>query len=200
MTELNQDQMDALMHFAKGILKRGEIKDGQGCLVPTWFGGDAKSDVLHEAFEATHFDRQWVDSNFDRVVVNLWSSDAFGAAFDGRIVYTVEFSREELIAANNGDKMAEHLEELELHPVNEAGSHRTGHLTATFAQIREKVGFDPNIQDDESKVEASWTFADQHGRQASLWCYKMPKDVCRSWSAYGNMDLLRELFGEDAVG
>ena len=80
-------------------------------------------------------------------------------------------------------------------PTDEVGSHRTGTLSASYHEIVKTIGFEENVEDDPDKVEASWGFEDQHGRRGFIWCYKQGKHWCRSWSTYGDSDLLTELFG-----
>lgn len=86
-------------------------------------------------------------------------------------------------------------EVLTITPINECGSHRTGTLSSSYREIIKVLGFSENVEDDESKVEASWGFEDQHGRAAFVWCYKQGKKWCTSWSTYGDPTLLTELFG-----
>jgi hypothetical protein len=91
--------------------------------------------------------------------------------------------------------MKDEEEELVLTPNDGMGSHRTGTVGGSYAFIKESIGFEENISDDPHKVEAPWTFEDQHGRVASVWCYKESKKWCTSWSSHGDNSLLKDVFG-----
>jgi len=84
-------------------------------------------------------------------------------------------------------------------PIDEAGGSRTLTVATTYDKICSVVGFEPNVEDDPDKVEASWGFQDSDGRKGFLWCYKIGKGACRSWSADGSRKLLEDLFGYDRV-
>lgn len=86
-------------------------------------------------------------------------------------------------------------EDLTLTPVDNPGSHRTGTIGGSYDYIVKQIGFEENIDEGSYKVEASWSFEDQHGRVASVWCYKQGKKWCSSWSCYGDSDLLKAVFG-----
>ena len=104
------------------------------------------------------------------------------------------FDDEKLVTKINEKK-------LEIMPLRETGSGRTGTLTMNFSDIVEKV-FKPNVTslDDKSKVKASWGITDSKKRKAFIWSYKFYGDVknCNSFSVCGDFDLLKEIFG-DAV-
>lgn len=85
-------------------------------------------------------------------------------------------------------------------PINEIGGSRMGSVYTTYQEICEKLGFTENVKDDPYKVEASWAFQDADtGREAFLWCYKIPKLQCKTWSADGDFSLLEDLFSSSVV-
>ena len=72
------------------------------------------------------------------------------------------------------------------------GSHKQAHLTATYARITEVLGFEPQ-EDLCEKVTMQWDF--QIGDELfSIWDYKGAK-----FSAFGNMAVLKELFGAENI-
>lgn len=84
---------------------------------------------------------------------------------------------------------------MNIQPIDQCGSHRAGGVKVDYETIVETLGFTENVDDDPSKVEASFGFKDADtGRSAFLWCYKVRKKHCEDWSAYGDFELLRELF------
>jgi hypothetical protein len=88
-----------------------------------------------------------------------------------------------------------------LKPILEIGSGREGTLISSYENIVSKI-FEPNVTklDDPDKVKASWGFIDNNGRKAFIWCYKYKKPKkCFEWSIDGNMDLLKEIFGDDQI-
>jgi hypothetical protein len=99
------------------------------------------------------------------------------------------------------DKLAELLPKENkslVQPIREVGGINTGTLYASYIEIVEKVG-EPNVtdMDDAGRVKASWGFKDVQGRKGFIWCYKYygPLNYCTEWSVDGDMDLLKELFG-----
>jgi hypothetical protein len=73
-----------LERLAGHIWKRGEIKNGEGCLVPSDFTWNQNPDRLFDApiideYHVTHYDRQWEERG-KSVRINLYEADAFGAA------------------------------------------------------------------------------------------------------------------------
>lgn len=77
-----------------------------------------------------------------------------------------------------------------IQPVNEAGDHRTGTLSAsvTVAEIEKVLGFKANIDDDESRVTHSWGFT-VNGKRAGIWDYKGSR-----WSVFDPDGVLPALF------
>jgi len=83
---------------------------------------------------------------------------------------------------------------MQITPVNEVGSHRTGSLRGiTVAQINAKLGFAPNVEDDPDKVQYSWGFK-VGGVLCGVWDYKGSASV-NSFSTYGPAEALRKVFG-----
>tara|TARA_R110002110_G_scaffold114061_6_gene282809 strand:+ start:252 stop:590 length:339 start_codon:yes stop_codon:yes gene_type:complete len=95
------------------------------------------------------------------------------------------------------DKYAEEFEDeaLVLSAIDQAGGSRQGTIGIGYRELTKLIGFEENVADDPYKVEASWGFEDQYGRQGFVWCYKTGKLRCGSWSCDGDPDLLSELFG-----
>lgn len=85
-----------------------------------------------------------------------------------------------------------------LKPIEEVGDGRLTSVKGTYSEIQSLIGFAPNAThlDDPDKVLASWGFADDSGRKGFIWCYKVSPDSCSSWSADGDLDLLKEVFGD----
>jgi hypothetical protein len=83
-----------------------------------------------------------------------------------------------------------------LTPNRETGGSRKYTVEATYNEIVKTIGFKDNVtdMDDDDKVKASWGFQDESGRQGFIWCYKQSKRSCTRWSAFGSLDLLKELF------
>jgi len=75
------------------------------------------------------------------------------------------------------------------------GSHRTGTLENTsVAEITEKLGFQPNIEDDPDKVEFSWGFT-ADGEHCGIWDYKGGARY-GIFSTFGPKEIFKKLFGE----
>lgn len=78
---------DALRIIADNIWTNGEIKGGDGCLIPVGYQFGQLSDfnrastVLYEEYKATHYSRTWVEKG-TIVQIDLYKADAFGAAID----------------------------------------------------------------------------------------------------------------------
>jgi hypothetical protein len=87
-------------------------------------------------------------------------------------------------------------EALKILPVDSGGSHRTASITGlSVAQITERIGFAPNIEDDPYKVENSWGFT-VNGVHCGVWDYKgSHKCSVPSFSAFGPIESLRLVFG-----
>jgi hypothetical protein len=74
--------------LAQEIKSRGEIKDGQGCLVPEQYSNSTKasefneaSAILHEKYRATHYNIIWCKALFGyKVKIELIENEAFGAS------------------------------------------------------------------------------------------------------------------------
>ena len=77
-------------------------------------------------------------------------------------------------------------------PINVAGSHKTGSLSATLSPvlITARLGFAPNIDDDPTKVTMSWGFT-VDGVRCGIWDYYRNR-----WSTYGPHDVFAKLFPE----
>ena len=88
---------------------------------------------------------------------------------------------------------------IDIHPIQETGSGRTGTLNISYDEIIAKVG-KPNATklDDPDKVKASWGFQDNLKRKGFIWSYKVPSRNVKSntyWSTDGDKNLLVHLFG-----
>lgn len=84
---------------------------------------------------------------------------------------------------------------LNIVPNREGGSHKTGSLSEmlTVSDIKEKLGFGANRDDDTSKVKHSWSFT-VNGKQCAIWDYKGSR-----WSTFGPREAFVKIFGEDNV-
>lgn len=86
---------------------------------------------------------------------------------------------------------------MQIEPVREVGDFLVARINATYNEIVETLGFEPNVTDldDPSKVKAAWGFT-VDGERAAIWCYKVndPR-LCNSWSFYGNIEDAQKLFG-----
>ena len=86
---------------------------------------------------------------------------------------------------------------LKLFPIDKTGDSMTKRIETQYDNIVKVLGFEPNAThiDDPDKVSASWGFRDDQGREGFIWCYRYrnPRH-CESWSTYGDMDLIDELF------
>jgi hypothetical protein len=70
-------------------------------------------------------------------------------------------------------------------------SSRTGRLRGvSFADVVKVLGFQPNVDDDESKVKHSWGFR-VNGSPCAIWDY-----YGTQWSCDGEPAILRDLFGD----
>ncbi len=91
---------------------------------------------------------------------------------------------------------------METFSINKVGESKTGTLNTTLSNILEKVGPDNATQfDDSSKVKMSWGFTDGK-REAFIWSYKVQANQLENnteWSVDGDLDMLREIFGQDSV-
>ena len=81
-------------------------------------------------------------------------------------------------------------------PYDGSGSHKTGSLSSklSLGTIIQILGFAPNVDDDESKVTASWGFK-VDGVYCAIWDYKGSR-----WSTFGPREKFIALFGEENVG
>lgn len=78
-------------------------------------------------------------------------------------------------------------------------SHKTGTLHGlTQREITQRLGFGPNVMDDESKVAFSWGFT-LDGVDCAVWDWK-GSHYDKKWSAFGPHDRMRELFGNHYSG
>lgn len=79
-------------------------------------------------------------------------------------------------------------------PINKSGLHKTGTLVAiSVEEINVLLGFEPNVQDDPSKVKHSWGFT-VDGKECGIWDYKGSETMGR-FSTYGPDYIFKELFG-----
>jgi hypothetical protein len=86
--------------------------------------------------------------------------------------------------------------QLVITPKGDVMSHRTGSLPSgvTVEQISERLGFEPNFQDDPDKVEYSWgaTVYDTvtgESYDIAIWDYYGAR-----WSTYGDQDIIEQVF------
>ena len=88
---------------------------------------------------------------------------------------------------------------MNIQPVDQLGSHRTGSLRGiTVAEIREVLGFAPNCDDDPSKVVNSWGFT-VDGEHCGIWDYKGSHRI-GEFSTFGPHEVLSKLFGARYFG
>ena len=89
--------------------------------------------------------------------------------------------------------------------VDVVNSGRFGGLdNVSYARIVEQLG-EPNVQDDPTKVDASWAVQHEDGRVLCVWNYKngqaylgkdgVPVEDILFWSYGGDKSLANELFG-----
>lgn len=80
---------------------------------------------------------------------------------------------------------------MDIKPVDRCGSFRMGTLNGalTVTDINNVLGFEPNIDDDPSKVKYSWGF-EADGVHCGIWDYKGVR-----WSTYGPKEIFEKLFG-----
>lgn len=84
---------------------------------------------------------------------------------------------------------------MELVPNPNVMSHRMGTLRGTtYGDIYAKLGFDPNVVDDEDKVAHSWGFT-LDGVDCAIWDWK-GSYTRGTWSTFGPHDKLKALFGD----
>ena len=87
-------------------------------------------------------------------------------------------------------------------PIKECGDSRRMTLCMPYKDIVKIVG-EPNVtdMDDPNKVKASWGFKDKKSKRTGfIWAYKYDDyDVtkCDCFSADGNSEFMKELFGEN---
>jgi len=76
--------------------------------------------------------------------------------------------------------------------VDETGDHRTGSLPSTLSvkDIKARLGFAANCDDDESKVKYSWGFT-VNGKRCGIWDY-----YGNRWSVYDPHNVLHLVFPE----
>ncbi len=97
-----------------------------------------------------------------------------------------------------------------LHQIDEHGGSRTFSLNGVSYQRMVKILGEPNLQDDDSKVDAAWGVKSPDGRKLFAWNYKNGeaylgdegrnwKDEVDNWSMDGDSTLASELFGEEHV-
>ncbi len=77
----------------------------------------------------------------------------------------------------------------EIEAVDRAGDYKTGDLYATKADIVAALGFEPNIDDDPSKVTASWGFT-VDGVRCGIWDWKGSAELFGCWSVYDPQGML----------
>jgi len=87
---------EAVLFFAKKVVNNGNFKNGHGCLVPSYYANDPESeyskasDILVEAFDATHFDHDWIDFRKGLVRLTLYKGDSFGACLEVKKIQEIE--------------------------------------------------------------------------------------------------------------
>lgn len=83
---------------------------------------------------------------------------------------------------------------MNIQPINKPGASRTGLLyNMTREKIIEKLGFEPNVQDDPSKVKDSWGFT-VDGKEFGIWDYKGSQQIGH-YSFYGDKETMAKIFG-----
>ena len=90
----------------------------------------------------------------------------------------------------------DHDNQLVISPNDHILSSKTGSLSSdmTVDQISERLGFNPNFEDDPDKVEYSWgatVFDTVTGESTdiAIWDYKGSR-----WSTYGDQDVIEQVF------
>jgi len=86
--------------------------------------------------------------------------------------------------------------EFEIVPSPKAGGGRDGHLShlLSLQAVIDRLGFDPNVDDDPVKVRWSWGFY-VNGVHCGIWDYKGFR-----WSYSGPREVFVALFGPEFVG
>lgn len=85
--------------------------------------------------------------------------------------------------------------------VDKPAPQKTGEIRGLFMfDITNKLGFEPNVEDDPTKVTASWGFKvnpDAKGRAhvCGIWDYR-GSGAQRVWSTYGPDGIFRQIFGD----
>lgn len=78
-------------------------------------------------------------------------------------------------------------------PIQNVGSYKQGTLVNLSAQrISEKLGFNPNVDDDPYKVENSWGF-EADGVKCAIWDWKGSQNFGR-FSFFGPSEVFETLF------
>ena len=95
--EKEMEREAALKYLAEGIWTKGEIRNAEGCIVPSdWYGSKSPTeynracDVILFIYDVTHYDRVWKEKG-KTVTLNFYRGDCFGACIDvGKIVSSAE--------------------------------------------------------------------------------------------------------------
>lgn len=78
---------------------------------------------------------------------------------------------------------------------NNIGYHKTGQLRdITKHAIITTLGFEPNIEDDPTKVENSWCF-EIDGKRFGVWDY-LGSHQYNIFSTFGDSSILKQIFGK----
>lgn len=86
---------------------------------------------------------------------------------------------------------------MQIEPVRKVGDFLTTRISATYDEIVDTLGFEPNVTDldDPDKVKAAWGFT-ADGDRCGIWCYRVNNPrMCTSWSFFGNVSTAQKLFG-----
>lgn len=75
------------LNYLSNLIWSEEIKNGDGCFVPSWYAvkkdeHSKVSDFMYKQFHCTHYGVEWKEKGKE-VVIKLYVADAFGAAITG---------------------------------------------------------------------------------------------------------------------
>jgi hypothetical protein len=81
---MKKEVQENFERLARHIWKRGELKNREGCLVPSGYTWNQNPDRLFDdpiidEYRVTHYDRQWEELG-KYVRINIYEAEAFGAA------------------------------------------------------------------------------------------------------------------------
>ena len=65
--------------LAKMVFTTGTINNGNGCLQPSDFHRGHNDDAIIDAYDVTHYDREWVEAG-KSIRLKFYKAEAFGAS------------------------------------------------------------------------------------------------------------------------